>query len=50
MGVLCHIDNIFRVNVEEHDKKLHSVLQKIREEVLTLNREKCEFHKTSVTF
>jgi len=50
-GVLCHADDIlvFGRNKEEHDRRLHQVLQKAKEEGLTLN-EKCEFGRDSMIF
>lgn len=43
-GVLCHADDVsvYGRNRQEHDQRLHHVLQKMQEEGLTLN-EKCEF-------
>ena len=35
---------------EEHDKNLHSVLQRISEKQLTLNAEKYTFRMTEVVF
>ena len=51
-GVLCHLDNIlvYGTNMEEHDCRLKTVLEKIRSAGLTLNPSKCEFTKTSITF
>ena len=51
-GVLCHMDDvlIFGRNQQEHDARLHSVLQKIQEAGATLNPEKCEFSKTCLSF
>lgn len=50
-GVLCHADDIlvFGRNKEEHNMRLHQVLQKVKEEGLTLN-EKCEFGQDSMIF
>ena len=37
-------------DTEEHDKNLHSVLQRLSEKQLTLNAEKCTFRMTKVVF
>ena len=37
-------------DTEEHDKNLHSVLQRLIEKQLTLNAEKCTFRMTKVVF
>ncbi|KAL0150323.1 hypothetical protein M9458_054431, partial [Cirrhinus mrigala] len=49
-GVLCHADDVlvYGRNRQEHDQRLHRVLQKMQEEGLTLN-EKCEFRQ-HITF
>ena len=51
-GVLCHMDDvlIFGQNQQEHDSRLHSVLQCIQAAGLTLNPNKYEFSKKSLTF
>ena len=51
-GVLCHMDDvlIFGKNQQEHDSRLHSALQCIQAAGLTLNPDKCEFNKQSLTF
>ena len=51
-GVLCHMDDvlIFGKNRQEHDARLHSVLQKILAAGVTLNKDKCEFFKDSLHF
>ena len=45
-----HIDDILihGRNQEEHDQRLHAVLNKLKEAHITLNPEKCEFSKTSI--
>ncbi|XP_061926289.1 uncharacterized protein K02A2.6-like [Entelurus aequoreus] len=50
-GVLCHADDVlvYGRDRQEHDQRLHSVLQKMQEEGLTLN-EKCEFAKEHMIF
>ena len=49
-GVECNIDDILihGRNQEEHDQRLHAVLNKLKEAHITLNPEKCEFSKTSI--
>ena len=51
-GALCHMDDviIFGCDRAEHDSRLHQALQKIQEAGVTLNREKCVFHKNKLTF
>ena len=51
-GVLCHIDDIviFGDTQEEHDERLHAVLQRIQREGLTLNPAKREFSKPRIHF
>ena len=51
-GVLCHVDDIviFGDTQEEHDERLHAVLQRIQREGLTLNPAKCEFSKPRIHF
>ncbi|KAL0190869.1 hypothetical protein M9458_013567 [Cirrhinus mrigala] len=50
-GVLCHADDVLVCgrNRQEHDQRLHRVLQKMQEEGLTLN-EKCEFRQEHSMF
>jgi len=49
-GVECNIDDtlIHGRNQEEHDQRLHAVLNKLKEAHITLNPEKREFIKTSI--
>jgi len=51
-GVLYHMDEvlIFGSSKEEHDGRLHNVLQKLQSTGITLNRSKCEFNKDCLTF
>jgi hypothetical protein len=51
-GVACMMDDIlvFGRNKQEHDRRLHAVLQRLEEAKITLNREKCEFGCDSVKF
>ena len=37
-------------NREEHDRRLEALLQRLQDKNLTLNRQKCEFGKTSIKF
>ncbi|XP_051782102.1 uncharacterized protein K02A2.6-like [Erpetoichthys calabaricus] len=50
-GVICHADDVlvYGRDKQEHDQRLHRVLQKFQKEGLTLN-EKCEFAKTEIMF
>ena len=49
-GVECNIDDILihGRSQDEHDQRLHAVLNKLKEAHITLNPEKCEFSKTSI--
>ena len=49
-GVECNVDDILihGRNQEEHDQRLHAVLNKLKEAQITLNPEKYEFGKTSI--
>ncbi|CAM4728520.1 unnamed protein product [Leuciscus chuanchicus] len=51
-GVVCHMDDIlvWGSTVEEHDKRLHAVLQRAEKASVTLNMSKCEFSKRKVKF
>ena len=51
-GVLCHMDDvlIFGSTQQEHDDRLHKVLQKLQSAGVTLNREKCGFSKKQLSF
>ena len=51
-GIVCHIDDVlvFGKDKEEHDARLHAALKRIQAAGLTLNREKCIFHESHVTF
>ena len=51
-GVLCLMDDIliFRKDQNEHDTRLTAALERIQAAGVTLNKEKCEFNKTSLTF
>jgi len=51
-GIVCHVDDIlmFGKDQKEHDDRLRSVLQAIQKAGLTLNREKCQFNKSSFSF
>ena len=41
---------VFGSNVNEHDKAFHGVLKRFEEKGLTVNADKCEFYKSSITF
>ena len=51
-GVVCLIDDVLVCGTtqEEHDQNLLAVLRSVQEAGLTLNREKCEFSKSSIKF
>lgn len=51
-GVLCHMDDvlIFGRDQQEHDSRLHAVLQSIRAARVTLNKAKCSFNQDRVSF
>ena len=51
-GVVCLIDDvlIYGSIQEEHDKHLQAVLERIQSAGATLNKEKCEFGKTTIKF
>ena len=51
-SVVCLIDDVLVCGTtqEEHDQNLLAVLHSVQEAGLTLNREKCEFSKSSIKF
>ena len=51
-GVLCLMDDIliFGKDQNEHDTQLTAALERIQAAGVTLNKEKCEFNKTFLTF
>ena len=51
-GVVCLMDDVlmFGKDKEEHNVRLTTVLQRIQEEGVTLNPEKCEFNKNQLVF
>jgi len=51
-GVVCMMDDILvhGKTQEEHDERLHKVLQRLQEAHVTLNAEKCQFSQTSDSF
>ena len=51
-GTVCHADDIlvFGATREQHDHRLHQVLERLQREGLTLNSEKCEFAVDKVMF
>ena len=48
-GALCLIDDMYAKTQEEHDIHLEAVLKRIQKSGVTLNPEKCEFSKSSLT-
>ena len=48
---MCHADDIvmYGEDVQQHNQRLHQVLNRLREEGLKLN-EKCEFAKENIMF
>ncbi|XP_043943253.1 exocyst complex component 4 [Protopterus annectens] len=51
-GVICHIDDVLVWGrcQEEHDARLHAVLKRLEEAGITLNIEKCDLSRGTVTF
>ena len=50
-GVVCYMDDIVVFGDDStHDKRLQEVLDRIEASGLKLNRSKCEFRKTSISF
>ena len=51
-GVLCHLDDIliFGKDYQEHNTDLEQVFTRLCAAGITLNRQKCEFGKTTLTF
>ena len=51
-GVVCHIDDllVWGRDQEEHDARLHGVLQRLEKAGITLNVDKCELSKSEVVF
>ena len=51
-GVVCHMDDILihGKDLASHDVTLRKVLSKLQDAGLTLNRDKCEFRRTSLRF
>ncbi|KAK7878780.1 hypothetical protein WMY93_030940 [Mugilogobius chulae] len=52
VGVVCHMDDIlvWGSTREEHDMRLHAVLERAEKAGVTLNMSKCEFGKRCVKF
>ena len=50
-GVVCHIDDllVWGRDQEEHDARLHGVLQRLEKAGITLNVDKCELSTSEVT-
>ena len=51
-GVVCMIDDVlvYGSTYKEHDERLEAVLNQLQNAGVTLNKEKCQFRKTSVQF
>ncbi len=51
-GTVCHIDDVlvWGRTEEEHDSRLHAVLEKMQKAGITLNVKKCELSKRKVHF
>uniref|UniRef100_A0A3B3C9Q2 Gypsy retrotransposon integrase-like protein 1 n=1 Tax=Oryzias melastigma TaxID=30732 RepID=A0A3B3C9Q2_ORYME len=51
-GTVCHADDIlvFGSTREQHDQRLHRVLERLQQEGLTLNNDKCQFAVEKVMF
>ncbi|UYV77590.1 K02A2.6-like, partial [Cordylochernes scorpioides] len=51
-GAICHMDDIliFAKRKEEHDETLREVLRRLKNSGITLNKEKCQFGVSNVTF
>ena len=51
-GVAKSMDDflVYGQTIEEHDARLERLLNRLAEHGVTLNREKCQFHQTQVTF
>lgn len=51
-GTVCHADDIlvFGSTREQHDHRLHKVLERLQEEGLTLNNDKSQFAVNKVMF
>ena len=49
-GVVCHMDNIliWGTTKEQHDARVHAVLQRAEKAGVTLNMAKCEFGKREI--
>uniref|UniRef100_A0A8C6PAY8 Gypsy retrotransposon integrase-like protein 1 n=1 Tax=Nothobranchius furzeri TaxID=105023 RepID=A0A8C6PAY8_NOTFU len=51
-GVVCHIDDVlvWGRTQEEHDARLHAVLEKIQKAGITLNTDKCDLSRSEMSF
>ena len=51
-GVVCQMDDIlvYGADEQEHNARLKDVMERLSREGLTLNRDKCEFSRSSVKF
>ena len=48
--VFVYLDNIFSQSAQEHVRHVHQVLQRLLENQLYVKAEKCEFHRSTVSF
>ncbi|XP_062399854.1 uncharacterized protein K02A2.6-like [Sardina pilchardus] len=51
-GVVCHVDDIliWGATMEQHDARVHAVLERAEKAGVTLNMSKCEFGRQEVKF
>ena len=51
-GVVCHMDDmlIWGATKEQHDARVHAILERAERAGVTLNMSKCEFGKREVQF
>nr|XP_050031134.1 uncharacterized protein K02A2.6-like [Dermacentor andersoni] len=51
-GVVCHMDDvlIWGATQAQHDERLRAVMDRLRTAGITLNRDKCEFSVTQISF
>ena len=50
--MVCHVDDllVWGRDQDEHDTRLHAVLQRVEKAGITLNVEKCELSKSEMAF
>lgn len=51
-GTTCHMDDVlvYGKDEEEHDERLHAVLQKLSDAGVTLNKHQCQFRRREILF